>query len=177
MASIYENAFLTIASTKSKEGAAGCYTTTSPEFLAISVPDTDIYVSRQPPEFPTHWSQKDPEEWPLLTRGWAYQEMRHSRRVLHFCSQEVMWECRESRKSESGCSEEIVGRGAAIEHTTYESVPYWELEEHPRKLWYRTVQEYSGTQLTFEKDKMAALAALTQKMETLRVDDRFLAGL
>jgi hypothetical protein len=86
-------------------------------------------------------------------------------------------ECRESRKSESGCSDEIISRGATIENTMYESVPYLELEEHPRKLWYRTVHEYSGMQLTFEKDKMAALAALTQKMETLRVDDRFLAGL
>jgi hypothetical protein len=93
MASIYENAFLTIASTKSKEGARGCYTRTSPEFLAISVPDTNIYVRQRPPKFHTHWSQKDPEKWPLLKRGWAYQEMRLSRRVLHFCSQEVMWEC------------------------------------------------------------------------------------
>jgi hypothetical protein len=72
MASIYENAFLTIASTKSKEGAAGCYTTTSAEFLAISVPDTDIFVHQQPPKFPTHRGQKDPEKWPLLKRGWAY---------------------------------------------------------------------------------------------------------
>jgi hypothetical protein len=63
MASIYENAFFAIASTKSKEGAAGCYTTTSPEFLAISVPDTNIYVRQQPPKFPTHWGEKDLLIW------------------------------------------------------------------------------------------------------------------
>src|SRR5207248_1550342 len=49
--------------------------------------------------------------------------------------------------------------------------------ENPRLLWYRTVQEYSRLKLTFEKDKMPALAALTQRMESMRVGDRFLAGL
>jgi hypothetical protein len=80
MASIYKNAFLTIASTKYKEGAEGCSTTTSPEFIAISVPNTNIYVRKQLPQFP-------------------------------------------------------------------------KLEEHPRELWYRTVLEYSGMQLTFEKER------------------------
>jgi hypothetical protein len=178
MAGIYENSFLTIAATKSKEGAGGCYATTNPEFLAISVPDTDIYVRQKPPKFPTHWSQKDSEKWPLLNRGWVYQEMRLSRRVLHFCSQEVIWECRHSRKSESGCSDEYMDSDESrYRWTIYETVPYWKLAEDPRKLWYRTVQEYSRTQLTFEKDKMPALAALTQNMENLRADDRFLAGL
>ncbi|PMD11977.1 HET-domain-containing protein [Hyaloscypha hepaticicola] len=178
MASIYENAFLTIAATKSKEGAGGCYATTSPEFLGISVPNTDIYVRRHCPEFPTHWIHKDPERWPLLSRGWVYQEMRLSRRVLHFCSQEVIWECRESRKSESGCSDKDLSTDKPYYKDTMDAaVPYWKLEEDPRKLWYRTVHEYSRMQLTFEKDKFPALAALTQKMETLRGDDRFLAGL
>ena len=59
----------------------------------------------------------------------------------------------------------------------YDAVPYWKLAENPARLWYRTVQEYSGLDLTFASDKMAAIAALTQRMERLRVDDQFLAGL
>jgi hypothetical protein len=178
MASIYQNAHLTIAATKSSESAGGCYTSTKPEFLAKFIPGTNIYVRQQPPKFPTHWSQHNLQEWPLLNRGWCYQEMRLSRRVLHFCSQEVIWECGRKRRSESGCSDEDTGKDEPrYNWSKYDAVPYWKLAQDPRKLWYRTVQEYSRLQLTFGKDKMPALAALTQNMENMRADDRFLAGL
>lgn len=179
MASIYKNAFVTIAATKSKESTEGCYGMTSTDYLARCVPGTDVYVRRQPPKFPTHWSKITSEEWPLLNRGWIYQEMRLSRRVLHFCAQEVIWECQNARRSESRCSDKPLGKNdfQRYMHTMYEATPYSTLAEDPRKLWYKTVQEYSRLQLTFEKDKMPALAALTQNMETLRADDRFLAGL
>ena len=181
MASIYENAFLTIASTKSATGSGGCYAVTDPEYLAKPVPGTNVYVRRRPPLFPAGWVNyryREAQAWPLLNRGWAYQEIRLSRRILHFCNQEVIWECRESRKSESGCSDKDIGTDdPQFKSKNYFDVPYWILERDPQKLWYRTVEEYSAMQLTFEKDKMPALAALTQKMETLRVNDRFLAGL
>ncbi|PQE20572.1 hypothetical protein CJF30_00001895 [Rutstroemia sp. NJR-2017a BBW] len=169
MASIYKNAFITIAATKSKESTEGCYTMTSADYLAKCVPGTGVYVRRLPPKFPTHWTEMDLEGWPLLNRGWIYQEMRFSRRVLHFGAQEVIWECLNARKSESGCSDKPFGRN--------DCRPYSKLTDDSRKLWYKTVAEYSRLQLTFEKDRMPALAALTQDMETLRADDRFLAGL
>jgi hypothetical protein len=99
--------------------------------------------------------------------------------VLHFGSQEVIWQCQNARRSESGCSDKPLGRNVSqtFIYGMAEDIPYWKLAEDPRQLWYRTVQQYSRLQLTFEEDKMPALAALTQNMETLRVDDRFLAGL
>jgi hypothetical protein len=179
MASIYKNAFVTIAATKSKESTEGCYAMTSADCLAKCVPGTDVYVRRQPPEFPTTWTKIKSKEWPLLDRGWVYQEMRFSRRVLHFGAQEVIWECLNARKSESGCSDKPLGRNDCrkYKHLSIDATPYSKLADDSRKLWYKTVQEYSGLQLTFEKDKMPALAALTQEMEILRADDRFLAGL
>jgi hypothetical protein len=180
MADIFENAFITIAATKAGDSSSGCYSQTEPEFLASLIPGyRDVYIRQQPPEYPTHWAELDGSmAWPLLNRGWIYQEMRLSSRVLHFCSQEVMWECQTARKSESGCSDEDLGTdGLSYERTMYKYVPYGNLARDPRLLWYRTVQEYSRLKLTFEKDKMPALAALTQRMETIRVGDRFLAGL
>jgi hypothetical protein len=47
----------------------------------------------------------------------------------------------------------------------YTHVPYSILVQNPKLLWYRTVEEYSRLQLTFERDRMAALSALTQRME------------
>jgi hypothetical protein len=57
-----------------------------------------------------------------------------------------------------------------MDHT----VSYWLLAKDPRRLWYRTVEEYSLVKLTFEKDKLAALAALAQRMEGIRVNDNYL---
>ena len=55
-------------------------------------------------------------------------------------------------------------------------VPYSGPVTNPRQLWYRTVRGYSRLQLTFEKDKLPALAALAERMQGMRVGDRCLAG-
>lgn len=80
------------------------------------------------------------------------------------------------RKSASGHNDDLLDE-KSYENTTYEVVPYWKLAEKSTELWYRTVQEYLGLDLTFQSDRMAASAAPTQRMERLRVDDQFLAGL
>ena len=105
--SIYENALLTIAATKSKEGCEGCYSATDRQYLAQLVPGTGgIYVRRKPPSFPVHDLNLDMENFHLLDRMWVYQEMHLSTRVLHFCAQEVIWSCRTMRRSQSGISNE-----------------------------------------------------------------------
>jgi hypothetical protein len=41
-----------------------------------------------------HWpGHDDLGHWPLLERAWAYQERLLSPRVLHFCQDELVWEC------------------------------------------------------------------------------------
>jgi len=105
--SIYENVLLTIAATKSKEGCGGCYTKTDSQYHARLVPDVDnIYIRQKPPSYPVYESTLDQSNFPLLNRAWVYQEMNLSVRVLHFCSQEVVWACRSARRSESGISDE-----------------------------------------------------------------------
>lgn len=86
---------------------------------------------------------------------------------------------RDYKESESGCSDEDLARDEShYAWMKYEAVPYWKLaDSNIRLLWYRTVQEYSRLQLTFEKDQIPALAALIQRIESKRVGDRFLAGL
>jgi hypothetical protein len=178
MAEIYENSFLTIAATTSRDGSGGCYATTRPELLDRHL-SQGFYFGAQPPEFPAK-SRKSPNssKWPLFTRGWVYQELRLSHRVLHFCSREVIWQCRAERKSESGRNDQDF---AKVNRLLYPEAPmdtsYSKLAEDPVLLWHITVEEYSRLQLTFQKDIMLALSALARRMETLRVDDRYMAGL
>ncbi|KAF4456871.1 hypothetical protein F53441_1082 [Fusarium austroafricanum] len=178
MADIYANSYLTIAATKADDGSKGCFTETSPEYLSKLIPGyQDTYVRHQVPILPLLWNHGllKREVWPLLNRGWIYQEMRLSSRVLHFCAQEVIWQCQTMQRSESGGEndQDLKSRkGSSLSFA-----PYQVLEENPKYLWYRTVHEYSRLQLTYESDKMAALAGLAQRMKTLRPGDRYLVGL
>lgn len=178
MADIYENAVFTVAATKSRDGSGGCFAETNAKYFSKLVPGyQDIYVRQELPRFPSHWGEFDSRQWPLLNRAWIYQEMRLSRRVLHFCAEEVVWICRTAQRSESGCNDADFSDGRYFRNTQYSSIPYLHLQENPRLLWYRNVQEYSRLQLTYESDKMAALAGLTQRMESLRPGDRYMLGL
>ena len=184
MADIYENAYLTLAATKSRDGSGGCFAETDAKYIAKLVPGYQhIFVRQEVPKFPSHWTDFEPPagrhgEWPLLNRAWVYQEMRLSPRVLHFCAEEAVWVCRTAQRSESGCNDADFKYNAIYELSgSYSSTPYWLLQEKPRLLWYRTVEEYSRLQLTFELDKMPALAGLAQRVGSLRPGDRYIAGM
>ncbi|KAI1413399.1 HET-domain-containing protein [Hypoxylon sp. FL1857] len=179
MADIYENAFFTIAATKSKDGSGGCYSDRDPGYFNSSaVVEGSIYIRRQIPSFPERGFHS--ARWPLLARGWVFQEMSLSKRVLHFGHQEVIWQCRSCRKSESGnndldpgpITEGDLTRGHSQAENKESSEPLWDGS------WYDIVNEYSGLALSFEKDKLPALAAISQRTAQKRsADDRFLAGL
>ncbi|OAL29875.1 hypothetical protein AYO22_01781 [Fonsecaea multimorphosa] len=181
--SIYENAVITIAASKSKEGCQGCYSTTDPRHLARLVEKrSDVYVRLKPPSYPVHDFHLDLENFPLLDRAWVYQEMHLSVRVLHFCAQEVMWSCRRMRRSESGVSDEDATDELVHLSDLHGWDPSWKTlgkngQEGPRTLWYRTVEEYTRLHISYPSDIFPALAALTQRMQMLRRQDMFLAGL
>jgi len=181
MTGIYENSFITIAATKSRNSSEGCFTECDQKYLAKSVPGyPNHYVRQLPPSFPSHWNMGELDrspDWPLLNRAWIYQEMRLSQRVLHFCAQEVVWQCPTVQLSESGSNDKDLSDDGEFGNMQHQGVPYSVLQKSPRYLWYRTVQDYSRLEMTFESDKMPALAGLATRMETMRHGDRYLAGL
>lgn len=109
MADIYENASITIAATKSASSSGGCYSEIPDKYIARPIPGYQNAFARvQLPGLPTHWEHFGRQkELPLFNRGWIYQEMRLSHRVLHYCAQEVIWACRRStmRQKESEIKE------------------------------------------------------------------------
>ncbi len=186
--SIYENALITIAATKSKEGCEGCYSTPDGQYRARLVPETGgIYVRRKPPSFPVHDLSLDMGNFPLLDRMWVYQEMHLSTRVLHFCAEEVIWSCRTMRRSESGISDEKATNDFEHSSDLHGWDPSWKSLERQsncnedadtRNLWYQIVAEYTRLHISFPSDILPALAALTQRMYHLRShDDVYMAGL
>lgn len=184
MAEIYANAFLTIAATKSRDGTGGCYSDRDTCYVEYgTVIEGSVFVRGQMPRFRGRAGSRVAESWPLLFRGWVYQEMTLSARVLHFGSQEVVWQCRTHRRSESGSNDSdhadvTFSYGHAPPPPRGDSDDIWAAgspHDHP---WYDTVSVYSGLALSFDKDKLPALAAISQESAKERAgDDVFLAGL
>ncbi|KAM6530225.1 hypothetical protein FALCPG4_008350 [Fusarium falciforme] len=182
MGSIYESAFLTIAATKASDSSGGCFSKAGPGFIGSPVPGHPGWLVReQPTKFPATWFDLDNESsgFPLLSRAWVYQEMRLSRRVLHFCSAEIMWECRSAKRSESGISNEY--RDSEEPHF-YPGTGKIEVGEYTHLdcagLWRQTVREFSRLNITFQTDKLPAMAALAERMAEMRAGhDTYLAGL
>ncbi|KAI1156936.1 heterokaryon incompatibility protein-domain-containing protein [Nemania diffusa] len=182
MAEIYANAFLTIAATRSRDGTGGCYSDRDAIYVNHgTVYEGSVFIRGQMPRFGGPAGSKTANGWPLLLRGWVYQEMSLSARVVHFGSQEVIWQCRTHRRSESGSNDSdhakvtFSDRHAPPERKHNDEWDDGSPNDHP---WYDIVNDYSGLALSFEKDKLPALAAISQESaKGRRVDDRFLAGL
>lgn len=178
MGNIYENAFLNIVATSSKDSGEGCYRALDQSYLPKPI-EPRIFVRRHVPILPTSVDEfeKDASEWPLLKRGWTFQELRLARRKIHFGNHEAIWECRCGRWSGSGINNRMteIRRGA----TVFDSFYFSDTQEKKdcRTLWWKVVEEYSGLDLTKAKDRLPALAALALRMKNYRENDKYYAGL
>jgi hypothetical protein len=109
MADVYQNAFMTLAATTSSDGSGGCFSVHYKpvrEFKLSSWFNARNRTSLFVREKLDHWripsTRVSAESYPLLSRGWALQERYLSRRMLHFCQQELIWECMEQLVCECG---------------------------------------------------------------------------
>lgn len=108
MSYIYSNAYLTIAATRSSGDSGGCYsagTESDKDFMInVSGPNTTstMYAREKTIHLNMPPSAGSPDPFPLLSRGWFYQERLLSPRVLHFGPKELLWECDELTACECG---------------------------------------------------------------------------
>jgi hypothetical protein len=111
MADIYQDSYLTLAATGSSNDVGGCF---PPGESATIAAEYQLSVRRSlfhshhimARKKVTHWawppSKASANVHPLLSRGWAFQERILSPRVLHFCKEELLWECRGETVCECG---------------------------------------------------------------------------
>jgi len=181
MANIYENAYITISATASSNGHGGCYQTTplaeSDQEIELEDKSTGLYV-RQPP---THFDlyidlalNKYGSGFPLLKRAWVWQERLLSPRTLHFCNREIVFECRRTKQCQCGESEIQANiKGDFIRMLDSDpSLSY----HHARVGWWTVVQRYTRLGLTFDKDRLSALAGVAGRMKNQQTND-YLAGI
>ncbi|KAI1369348.1 heterokaryon incompatibility protein-domain-containing protein [Xylaria arbuscula] len=191
MASIYQGAHVTIAATKATNPAEGYFSKSPPQYHATRLSYCDsygttrsAYARRTIPHFFLSTAAPGSTTYsldrsPLLRRRWVFQERLLSPRILHLGAVEMAWECNEV------CACECMG-----ETQTYASEPRYAHTKgsHARNLaaatdecdvqpdWRSTVEYYTRTLLTFDKDVFPAISGVVKNMQRYRTD-RYLAGI
>lgn len=128
------------------------------------------------------------EQSPLASRGWVFQERLLTPRNIFFCKEIVLFECYEQCWRESMGLDVIpwspfLSREFARRDFTS---PNFKTLLPTRRLtsgqdiygtWYDLVNKYSGTELTFAKDRLAAVAGIARRFSALLENDVYVAGL
>jgi hypothetical protein len=125
----------------------------------------------------------------LLSRSWVYQEITLSPRTVHFHRDEFVWECRSNVSCECGYFDWL----APVTQKNGDSwrkegwkTPYSTLismsnsntldQRAILKQWHSMIIAYSGLHLTFETDRLPALAGMASKVAEL-LQARYFAGI
>lgn len=198
MASIYRESYLTVAATSAKDGSEGLFKPRDVDTCYIHVNDRN-----EPNQSATIAATKAREHScllgvhdevysnplpPLMTRAWVYQERLLSRRILHFASDEMVWECAEDQTCECGLlvdnsqltkqRDESRGRNEHTlpDRTVFDSINLkqdQDVEEKTRH-WYQLIQNYTMLSMTKEEDRLPAFSGIAS---TLMDTDNYLAGI
>ncbi|KAK4446338.1 het domain-containing protein [Podospora aff. communis PSN243] len=196
MSDIYSNAHLTIAATHAHSGLGGMFHGTPDIHITGTTPAGEPYMlyfreridhHLEAIPVPGDTGHATIDHYPLLTRGWVYQERMLSTRVLHFGYHELWFECR----SYLNCECYRIQYGSAANNPTpvtkrlhadaLDSVipgREWHvvMRYYIARLWRTMVSAYVSLGLTQYSDRLPAMAGLAKHMAARR-KSRYFAGL
>lgn len=141
MAQVYTNSYITIAALNSEDDKHGFLHQRSFRYITLRL------ISPTGQSATAYLSEGDPDaisrggEEPLTTRGWVLQEQYLSPRTLWFSSKELGWKCKTTSKYESKY-------GGSSGSNLY------------LKDWSQVLTEFSRRNLTYDTDKLPALAGV-----------------
>jgi len=182
MGSYYANSFVTLAATKSTGNQDSLFSTLQPKHRHARLggrsfgKNVNIYARRALP----HCYRGAADDSPLLCSAWVYQERLLAPRVLHFGSNEMIWECRESACCEFWPfkeSEEYYSYGYQSPKMVYGNIKFGEPEPGRLQIaWHAMFRTYTSLDITRASDRLPALSGLALQMQQQR-NDGYLAGL
>jgi hypothetical protein len=176
MSDIYQNSWLTIAATASKDCNQGLYSDLDDFHYCANELKNSRFI-RLSPEHPFPGQSRNMMGFPLLSRGWVYQERLLPPRVVHFTLNELIFECCEGFWCSCGIYKSQPP-DQKIPKVFYNKMI---LKGGPDNLhrWHEIVSEYSSLTLTFAKDKLPAISGIAKQLKStcgLELGD-YLAGL
>jgi Heterokaryon incompatibility protein (HET) len=176
MWSIYANCYLAIAATSAKDATEGFLGLKERHSLEIRGKTTNNapyrFLGLAMYHHPTSSQTLDGgSRWPLLGRGWVLQERLLAPRVMHFTSDEVLWECQERCMCQCGGFNESIKQ-------RFSSVNSELGHDYLVASWHDVVSTYSALKLTRDNDKLPAISGLSRRMMfERRLGTKYLAGL
>jgi hypothetical protein len=181
MANIYEHAYVTIAATSAQDSKGGLFSSARPLVTRLDK-HPHLYIREYPRtfpeyshEFPNYSYTEDLKPWPLLTRAWVYQERRLSTRTVHFGEHQVYWECQTCFASEDASEDKVWKTDS---NGRYGDTGWGDKIMDGTRQWQQIILEYTNLKLTYDSDRLPAIAALADRMWRLRrLDDVYIAGL
>lgn len=188
MASVYSNAYFTLAAVAANNSSEACSTSLS-SFDPVFREKRILGVSKDGCRIPVHARSRIPhfildapqERWanfPLLTRGWVYQERLLSRRIVHFNKHEIVWECNEYTACQcipqagyppdfKRWHSEVLGLDPDIKPADCSAAG---------RRWRQMVSEYTELALTKSSDRLPAIRGCAKQMRRC-MSGRYLMGL
>ncbi|KAH7376679.1 heterokaryon incompatibility protein-domain-containing protein [Plectosphaerella cucumerina] len=135
------------------------------------------------------WDGKLLERYPLLTRGWTFQERILARRCVHFTCIDLVWECKRERWFETPGENEGGGAGAAktainnLSGAFLQCVRLGNSPGHDSTLaktvpvWRQFVMSYSKRYLTDMDDRLLAISGIAGMIRREARGSVYAAGL
>lgn len=193
MDKVYAGSYLNISATDSSNGDEGLFRSRSPEFLWGdevllkwgSKDDSSLDLLTRCTLIDVSFWEDLVEQAPVNQRGWVLQERIMCPRVLHFCKDQIAWECREFQHAEGhpeylptwktrlsdivdeglfkGLREEDGKRLRDIRLKSFRDPDHNLADLHVFELWKRVVEVYSKTMLTVPRDKLIALSGIARQ--------------
>ena len=192
MASVYSNAYCTIAASSSANGNGGCRVDPDSEpYGPVTLPfnETDkngnstiqrVRVFSLFGKPITSILQQDP----LSSRGWTFQERELSNRILHYSKDSIRWECRALKASLQFPWQDTNAFNGNLRTFDIGQIgsrkPNQQLndkqKEKDQEAWFEAVQRYTGRALTKQPDVLPAFSGIARAVRS-GTRDRYLAGL
>ncbi|PVH71590.1 HET-domain-containing protein, partial [Cadophora sp. DSE1049] len=191
MDQVYNNSLCNISATAARNSSEGLYVDRDSKQHWIDEVNLNTANGADPPK---KYTVLDLDFWetavgqaPVNRRGWVLQERMIAPRVLHFCHDQIAWECWEMDAIESrpnGIPLLQLKSGSIVRWSRFKglvpSVDGKALRDARLSLWKRIVENYSRLRLTKGTDKLIALAGIA-KIMSRRIfngrDEDYIAGM
>jgi hypothetical protein len=192
MCDVYGGAHLVLAAAYAKDGSGGLFANRHVGhrigFESPAGHTIKAFVSADTGDIDKHDIWKTGEQYwiadslPLFTRAWAFQERMLAKRIVHFTSSEIVWECRSFAACECGdLSDERTswaefGPGKTIK-TKYQHVIDWGSNLERLEFWNDIAAQYSARNITKNSDRLPALASIAKQIDCCDFLGRYLCGI
>lgn len=204
MAGIYENSAINLAASAAFDARDGLFTphrrsllgyiTDGTEILdikgvsmnALPTPKSAYFVIKEwvsKPHAQFYLRGEPGLEATLFGRGWIYQERLLANRVLHFGNSELLWECNCSVYCQCGSWRHSLSRHAYAQFPkNSHQITLTGLSQDPkpsqaRYRWQRIVTEFSSMSITYESDRLPAMAGIAKQLQSRVPASHYVLGM